>query len=192
MKCITHDEVDAVATCSSCGVGICKACEENTNFRIDNKALCVRCNYETLNDQIRISKRFIRISVFKGIIYSTLLIWGIVSFVGKYNVMNSSPDTTLTMVDCVLSMLLFWGLASIGNFFKSRPNNSSVQSQVSDALFEFRYPGTSLIAKAIGFIITFLISAVLLPFKILLLIFNIRKEVKVKNHNQSIFTDFAA
>ncbi|MDR0289746.1 MAG: hypothetical protein LBI06_02295 [Treponema sp.] len=56
MNCIEHDDRNAVAQCAQCGAGICKECEANTNFRIDNKALCRRCDYNVACENDRLFK----------------------------------------------------------------------------------------------------------------------------------------
>ena len=52
MKCFHHTTEDAVATCGICGVGLCKECEETSEFRMDGKALCKRCNAESIREVI--------------------------------------------------------------------------------------------------------------------------------------------
>jgi hypothetical protein len=56
MNCIEHDDRNAVAQCGQCGVGLCKECESNTIFRINNQALCKKCNYSIACEDDRLLK----------------------------------------------------------------------------------------------------------------------------------------
>ena len=61
MNCIEHEDISAVSACANCGVGLCKECEANSVFRIDNQALCKKCNTGLALENDRLFKNVLRL-----------------------------------------------------------------------------------------------------------------------------------
>ncbi|MDR3187942.1 MAG: hypothetical protein LBT94_01990 [Prevotellaceae bacterium] len=160
MKCFHHPEKDAVATCAQCNVGLCKECEETSEFRIDNKALCNRCNASEAAGAIAEHARCKR----RIIWFSILFVPGLCIF----SVGALDKNLVVGIVGC----LLIWGISGLGATLKDTffPPPQSVKGQVKGALLEHEYPIASLIGKIIGFFVQLMFSyalyAVALPFKL--------------------------
>jgi hypothetical protein len=181
MKCITHTDIDAVATCARCSVGICPNCVNNTFYQIDNKPLCKKCNYEVGLENDRVFKSFLKSKQIKMIIF--LVTFGVGSVL--FFITKASGHSTFSSVSY---MLLSWGLGFIGNFFDKTPDNRSVKAQAKDALLEIKYPVSSLVGKILGFFI----MAVTSPIQILALWIGINRVKKQISENANVLNRFVA
>lgn len=72
MKCFNHNEIDAVAQCHNCWIGICRECV--WNYTLNNKVTCINCQWQ-IEKSIKIEKDKIWIYV---IIWFLPLIWFLV------------------------------------------------------------------------------------------------------------------
>lgn len=178
MKCIEHNEVDAVINCAACGAGLCKECEQNSAFRQDNKPLCRNCNRLMAADYASNSEMLIKDNNKKLIIWLAALGIGIVVFFIQL--------IATTVADGIVFMLLIWGLANIGNILKEQPDNRSVKKQVKDAIDEANNPGATFLGKVAGFFIGYAIIAVSLPIQIIILLLMKKKNEKIHEENVSI------
>ncbi len=189
MKCITHDDRNAVANCAKCGVGICKVCESETLFRINNNAMCRRCNYATLIENIKKSKTYIRYSYIKVFVYSVVLLLGIIAgIIGHFKLSGIQQGAHL-IANNVVTMLMVWGLATFVGYIRvlNQSNSSGNSSRnLYRALIWWSNPGASLLGSVIGFIIGYLISAVALPFLWITTILSIKNEKNIRTHNENI------
>jgi hypothetical protein len=181
MKCITHPDIDAVATCGRCGAGLCQECVNGTFYQIDNKPLCKKCNYETGLEKDRIFKSFLRPKQIKmGIFLVTFVIGLVLFFYTKAN-----GHTTFSSV---FYMLLCWGFGFIGNFFDKNPDTRSVKTQVKEAHDEIKHPFATLIGKILGFFI----MAVSSPIQIIALLIGIGKVKRQINENAIVLERFVS
>jgi hypothetical protein len=160
MKCFHHPSEDAVATCAQCGVGLCKECEEASEFRSERKAFCKRCNAE---ERAKFLTKY-KWQKWRIIGLSILFVPGIFVFV------VGALDNQLAYG--IIGCLLIWGVSGIGSVLKDAffPASGSIKQQTKEALAEHEYPLASLIGKVLGFFIRLIVSyalyAVLLPFKL--------------------------
>ena len=181
MKCITHNEIDAVATCARCGAGICPECTQGTFYQIDNKPLCKKCNYEVGLENDQIFKKVLRQKKIKMFIFLVTFVIGLVVFF--YNRANGAG-----MASAVFLMLLCWGIGFIGNFFDRNPDNRSIKAQAKDAYREIKYPFSSFIGKILGFFVMALFS----PFVILASLIGILRVNKQVVDNANVLNRFVA
>lgn len=191
MKCITHEDRNAVASCAKCGVGLCKICEIETIFRINNSAMCRRCNYTTLIENIKISKKYIRNSYIKTFVYSVIFLLGIIAGIISYIKISGTHQGTSLIANNVVTMLMVWGLATFADLFKSS-DKSSTSGEVYKALNWWSNPLGSLIGTIIGFIIGYLIAAIALPLLLIATILGIKNEKNIKSHNENILAQMNA
>ena len=52
MNCYKHLNDYAVATCGSCGVGLCQNCLNGSIYSYDGKPLCHDCNLKAAEDEM--------------------------------------------------------------------------------------------------------------------------------------------
>ena len=52
MNCNKHLNDYAVATCASCGVGLCQNCLNSSVYSYDSKPLCHDCNLKAAEDEM--------------------------------------------------------------------------------------------------------------------------------------------
>ena len=181
MNCIIHTDVNAVSTCARCGAGICQNCTNETFWKIDNKPLCKKCNYDTGLENDQIFKSVLRSKQIKmGIFAVTFLIGLIVFLVSK----NQGSGTA----GAVFKMLICWGIGFIGNFFDKKNDNRSVKAQAKDAMLEVKHPIATLVGKILGFFI----MAISSPIQILALAIGIIKAKKQVDENAEILNRFIA
>ena len=175
MKCITHLDVDAVATCPRCNATICQECTNGTFYKIDNKPLCKKCNYEVGMENDHIFKSFLRGKQIKLVIFTVTFFIGIILFI-------SSKTSGLTTFSSVTYMLFCWGLGFIGNFFDKKTDTRSVKTQMQDAITEIKHPIAAFLGKILGFFI----MAVSSPIQIVALLIGIAKVKKQITDNTNI------
>jgi len=181
MKCITHPDIDAVATCGRCGAGICQDCVNSTFYQIENKPLCKKCNYETGLENDRIFKSFLRPKQIKMIIFLVTFVIGLILFFYT----KASGHTTFSSV---FYMLLSWGFGFIGNFFDKNPDTRSVKTQAKDAILEVKHPFATLLGKILGFFI----MAISSPIQIIALLIGIGKVKKQITDNAIVLERFVS
>jgi hypothetical protein len=181
MKCITHSDIDAVATCVRCSAGICQECTNGTFYKIDNKPLCKKCNYEVGLENNSIFKSALRGKQIKMIIFLITFVVGLVFFIFTKNTGHSTFSS-------VFYMLLCWGVGFIGNFFDKKTDNRSVKTQVKDAYGEIKHPFATLIGKILGFFIVALTS----PIQILACLIGIIRVKKQISENENVLNRFIA
>ena len=181
MNCITHADINAVATCARCGAGICQNCTNETFWKIDNKPLCKKCNYETGLENDRIFKSVLKSKQIKmGIFVVTFLVGLIVFLISK----NQGSGTA----EAVFKMLLCWGIGFIGNFFDKHTDNRSVKAQTKEAIQEAKHPLATFIGKILGFFL----MAISSPIQILALLIGIIRVRKQVVENTNILNRFVA
>ncbi|GMO25928.1 MAG: hypothetical protein Ta2B_05720 [Termitinemataceae bacterium] len=179
MKCINHAEVDAVTTCVRCGAGLCQDCNNNTVYKIDNKPLCRKCNYEIASENVNLFRSALTVQTVKLVIFILTFVIGIVSLF----ISLSKESSTF---GAVIGMLFFWGLGFIANFFDNKNDNRSVKKQTKEALDEVHHPLATLFGKLIGFFI----MAVSSPIQIILLLVGTGKVKKQLTEATSIANSF--
>ena len=181
MKCITHPDIDAVATCARCSAGICLDCTNGSFYQIDNKPLCKKCNYEVGMENNQIFKSVSRGKQIKlGFFLATFVIGLIIFFYTK--------NTGHTTFSSVFYMLLCWGVGFIGNFFDKKVDNRSVKTQVKDAVSEIKHPFATFIGKIVGFFIV----AVSSPIQIIALLIGIGKVKRQIKENENVLNRFVS
>ena len=72
MKCAYHNEIDAVSTCSDCGVGLCLTCT-----REFEEPICSGCNQKRVNSDAAAWKQQIALTVVAGIVgfFVSMAMW---------------------------------------------------------------------------------------------------------------------
>jgi hypothetical protein len=180
MKCIVHEEADAVGTCERCGCGICKECVIGTYYQVNNKPLCKKCNYEVGCENDQIFKSFLRSKQIKLVIFLVTFVAGIIIYIT--NKANGSET-----VPAVIGMLFVWGLGFIGNFFDKK-DTRSVKAQTKDALLEVKYPVSTFFGK----ILSFFIMALFSPIQVLAALIGIYRVKRQIAKNNEIMNQFMA
>jgi len=175
MKCFSHSDTDAVANCIRCGCGICQECVTNTQYQIDNKPLCTKCNYEVGCENDAIFKSVLKSKKIKFVIFAVTFLLGLI-------VLFTNLNSEYGNASAVIGMLFCWGLGFIGNFFDKQPDNRSVKAQTKEAMLEIKHPISSLVGKIFGFFIL----AVSSPIQIVLLYIGISKVKKQIAENEAI------
>lgn len=137
MKCIYHQNEEAVVTCGHCGVALCRECEQTALFRTNNgngQALCKRCSLQAAQeivdyDEKWLKKRKIKIGIMAGLFVLPCII--------------SEPMMFF------LCWMLVGALANVWNDAKPE----SIKSQIINAEMSVHHPISSGIGAAIGCII---------------------------------------
>ena len=181
MNCITHADIDAVATCGRCGAGLCQNCTNETFFKIDNKPLCKKCNYESGLENDQLFKSVLKSKYVKMCIFAVTFLAGLIVFL----VLKNQGSGT---VGSVIGMLLCWGIGFIGNFFDKQKDNRSVKAQIKDAVYEEKHPFSTFIGKILGFFV----MAIFSPFQILFLFIGIMRVKKQIADNANVLNRFVA
>jgi hypothetical protein len=164
MKCFHHPSEDAVTTCALCGVGLCKECEETSEFRKDRRALCKRCNAECRTEEYAHDLAEYKRQKRRLIWFSILFVPGISIFA------ICALDNQL--ITGIAGCLLIWGISGIGAAIRDTfsPATRSRKQDMKEALAEHEYPLASLIGKVVGFVIqlifSYIVYALTLPVKL--------------------------
>ena len=168
--CSCHPNFPAVVRCGNCGIGMCKNCEEEAFFRSDNgtgQAICDRCSLKMAEANVKYDEKWLRKSRFKLIFGIFFIILGAIPLV--YMITIRKRD-----LNSIFDLIIFWAVGcailSVGN----RSKDSSVKSQVYDAIYDYNHPIMSMIIEV-------LIKACFAPIYMLYEIithFRARKEYK--------------
>ena len=141
MNCYFHPKAEGVVTCGKCGVAMCKECEENAFFRSDRgtgQALCNRCSLTEAQANVNFKSSWLKKRMIRIILTSLFVIGGIIAFLvtkGGYGFAN---------------MFVCWFIAGLVVNIGNQKVPKSVESQVRDAVNEYRYPVSTMIGKIIG------------------------------------------
>jgi ABC-type multidrug transport system fused ATPase/permease subunit len=192
MNCIEHEDRNAIAACGRCNVGLCKDCEANSFFRLDNnQALCKKCNYEIGYENDRLFQSALKARHIMLGIYAATLAIGLIAFA----VMKISGEETHL---AVYGMLLCWGFGSFGQFFDKQPGEHSIPAKMkrgiakmgasivnSRTIFEKLF---ALIGTIMGMLLGFLILGLTSPIMIIALFIGINKVKKQIADNNAILS----
>lgn len=159
MKCITHPMEEAVGNCVKCGAGICQTCFQRSEYQIDGRPFCRKCNYATMQELLSNANSEVGSRIVKAIINAVFIGIGLWVY-------NEQHDAI---------MMCFWmGLGSLPTAWKlttpsvSEQIQSAVQSGIERANGEF---STGLSGFVIRLLVCFLFGCILSPILLLFSIF---------------------
>jgi hypothetical protein len=177
MNCVEHPNIAAVSSCGVCGAGLCKDCETNSAFRIENKPLCKKCNQQRASDFVANSQSLLRYQK------KILVVW--LSILGLGIIASIAFSITQSLNHGIIAGLLIWGFANIGTMLK-QSDNRSVKSQVKTAIWESKNPLAAFIGNVLGFILGYALCAISLPIQIIIILFRMKKNKKIHEDNINI------
>jgi len=177
MNCYEHEGRGAVTSCGNCNVGLCKECEDGTIFRINNQALCRKCNFSTACENDKIYNSAIMVKKTSMIINSTACGLGVIVYI----VIKLTGYQTSS---AVIGMLICWGIGFIiSNFFNKGKKTANKVPFFSGTIFE-------VIGRTIGIIFGFFIQALGSPIMIIANYIGINKVKKQIADNNEILASF--
>lgn len=141
MYCYTHSKTYSVATCGSCGTGICKHCVDNSIYTYDGRPLCYECNLQAAQEEM---DTFGRRKVWSMIKCIFVLVFMLIGFA----IWQSTGDA--------MNAWIYAGIGGIPSAFKSTRSSSSIRVVNGDFI-------DSLFAPFMYFIIRLLIIIFLAP-----------------------------
>jgi len=108
MKCISHNEIDAVNNCGNCGAGLCQECVKDTIFEKNNKPLCWNCNVQRALKNDTIFRTDLGIKQITIGVYAVAIVIGLIFFA-----MGKLFSVRIGNLPPVITMLIFWGIGGI-------------------------------------------------------------------------------
>lgn len=141
MYCYQHSRTFSVATCGSCGTGICKQCVDNSIYTYDGRPLCYNCNLQAAQEEM---DSFGRKKVWSMIKCIFVLVFMLIGFA----IWQSTGDA--------MNAWIYAGIGGIPSAFKSTRSSSSIRVVNGDFI-------DSLFAPFMYFIIKLLIIIFLAP-----------------------------
>lgn len=130
MNCVNHQEIVAVASCNHCSVGLCKQCIDQF-LRFDNKPLCKECSLKYVDEGLaELDNSLLQLRT-KKIIWSIILLIGLVFIVLAWLEPNGSDAIFKYLVG-----FFIWSLAGFSDRFQRNENRALDKSAMSEALLE--------------------------------------------------------
>lgn len=181
MNCYNHQDQVAVAECAKCGVAMCADCVNVSEYNIDNKAICRKCNHEEINISIQEDRTAHMWTIVKIVINVIFLIIGIIVAISEGNIYEGA---------------LYWGIAGLPAAYRIlKPDERQrAQNRLDDAVADLKSDGGGLfnwfMRGLIYIVLAFVIGAVAAPF---LLIRGILKLPKLKKNielNEALLANF--
>lgn len=156
MNCYLHPQAESVVTCGKCGVAMCRECESNAFFRLDNgkgQALCNRCSLTAAQENVDFEASWLKKRMIKLVFCGIFVLVGIISFFTGYS--NSG------IADAIFFAIIPWAIAGVIANIGAKQNNGSLKSQAKDAVYEYEHPILSFLIGVVvyGFLGPFLFIA---------------------------------
>lgn len=132
MYCYKHSKTYSVATCGSCGTGICKQCVDNSIYTYDGRPLCYDCNLQAAREEM---DSFGRKKVWSMIKCIFVLVFMLIGFA----IWQSTGDA--------MNAWIYAGIGGIPSAFKSTRSASSPRVVSGDFIDTLFYPFLFFIIK---------------------------------------------
>lgn len=111
MNCNKHLNDYAVATCASCGVGLCQNCLNSSVYSYDSKPLCHDCNLKAAEDEMSTLSRRKVWALIKCIFVLVFMILG-------FSIWQSTGDA--------MNAWIYAGIGGIPSAFKSTKSSGGM------------------------------------------------------------------
>ena len=163
MNCYKHLNDYAVATCTSCGVGLCQNCLNSSVYSYDGKPLCYDCNLKAAEEELSTLGRRKVWALIKCIFVLAFMILG-------FSIWQSTGDA--------MNAWIYAGIGGIPSAFKSTKSSREVRVISNDIIDSLFYPFLMLLIR-LALIIAFApIAAVFLVIMNLVTFFKTSSALK--------------
>ena len=163
MNCYKHLNDYAVATCASCGVGLCQNCLNSSVYSYDGKPLCYDCNLKAAEEELSTLGRRKVWALIKCIFVLAFMILG-------FSIWQSTGDA--------MNAWIYAGIGGIPSAFKSTKSSREVRVISNDIIDSLFYPFLMLLIQ-LALIIAFApIAAVFLVIMNLVTFFKTSSALK--------------
>lgn len=163
MNCYKHLNDYAVATCASCGVGLCQNCLNSSVYSYDGKPLCYDCNLKAAEEELSTLGRRKVWALIKCIFVLAFMILG-------FSIWQSTGDA--------MNAWIYAGIGGISSAFKSTKSSREVRVISNDIIDSLFYPFLMLLIR-LALIIAFApIAAVFLVIMNLVTFFKTSSALK--------------
>lgn len=132
MNCYKHLNDYAVATCASCGVGLCQNCLNSSVYSYDGKPLCHDCNLKAAEEEISTLGRRKVWALIKCIFVLAFMILG-------FSIWQSTGDA--------MNAWIYAGIGGIPSAFKSTKSSREVRVISNDIIDSLFYPFLMLLIR---------------------------------------------
>lgn len=163
MNCYKHLNDYAVATCASCGVGLCKNCVDNSVYSYDDKPLCHDCNLKAAEEELSTLGRRKVWALIKCIFVLAFMILG-------FSIWQSTGDA--------MNAWIYAGIGGIPSAFKSTKSSREVRVISNDIIDSLFYPFLMLLIRLAIIIALAPIAAVFLVIMNLVTFFKTSSALK--------------
>ena len=119
MNCYKHLNDYAVATCASCGVGLCQNCLNSSVYSYDSKPLCHDCNLKAAEDEMSTLSRRKVWALIKCIFVLVFMILG-------FSIWQSTGDA--------MNAWIYAGIGGIPSAFKSTKSSGGMRVVSNDII----------------------------------------------------------
>ena len=147
MNCYKHPNDYAVATCASCGVGLCQNCLNGSVYSYDGKPLCYDCNLKAAEDEMSTLSRRKVWALIKCIFVLAFMILGFAIWQSTGDAMNS---------------WIYAGIGGIPSAFKSTKSSGGMRVASNDIIDTLFYPFIALLIRLALIIVLAPIAAIFL------------------------------
>jgi hypothetical protein len=182
MNCFNHQDLTAVAECAKCGVAMCSDCVNESEYTIDNRAICRKCNYEEINSSIEADRNAKTWTIVKIVVNVLFMIIGIIVAVSEGNIWEGA---------------IYWGIAGLPAAYRLlKPSEKDkAQNRVDDAVADLKSDGGGLfnwfMRGVIYIVLAFVIGAVAAPILLIQGILKLPKLIKNIEFNKSLLANFS-
>ena len=132
MNCNKHLNDYAVATCASCGVGLCQNCLNSSVYSYDSKPLCHDCNLKAAEDEMSTLSRRKVWALIKCIFVLVFMILG-------FSIWQSTGDA--------MNAWIYAGIGGIPSAFKSTKSSGGMRVVSNDIIDSLFYPFIMLLIR---------------------------------------------
>lgn len=163
MNCYKHLNDYAVATCASCGVGLCQNCLNSSVYSYDGKPLCYDCNLKAAEEELSTLGRRKVWALIKCIFVLAFMILG-------FSIWQSTGDA--------MNAWIYAGIGGIPSAFKSTKSSREVRVISNDIIDSLFYPFLMLLIRLALIIALAPIAAVFLVIMNLVTFFKTSSALK--------------
>lgn len=163
MNCYKHLNDYAVATCASCGVGLCQNCLNSSVYSYDGKPLCYDCYLKAAEEEISTLGRRKVWALIKCIFVLAFMILG-------FSIWQSTGDA--------MNAWIYAGIGGIPSAFKSTKSSREVRVISNDIIDSLFYPFLMLLIRLALIIALAPIAAVFLVIMNLVTFFKTSSALK--------------
>ena len=181
MNCFNHQDLTAVAECAKCGVAMCSDCVNTSEYTIDNKAICRKCNHEEINLSIEADRNAKMWTIIKIVVNVVFLAIGITVAISEGNLWEGA---------------VYWGIAGLPAAYRIlKPDErQKAQNRLDDAVADINSTGGGLLnwflRGVIYIVLAFVIGAVAAPILLIRGILKLPKLSKNIEYNESLLVNF--